>query len=167
MHHLLEPIYCRLEGMDEDTDVRHHATHKTLINKWACRMRQEDCVKKALDYFHHWLISSDPDNENPVPKNLRSVVYCTAMQHGDEEDWEFLWQRYRNTTTASTKQLILLSLGCISDVTLLEKYLKLIFCSDFAITKQDAAQIFTSIVHNDPKIAKEFFMNNFDVLQDL
>lgn len=167
MNHLLEPIYYKLGGMDEDTEVHHHATHKILINKWACRMRQEDCVKKALDYFNHWHISSDPDNENPVPRNLRSVVYCTAMQHGDKEDWEFLWQRYRNATTASTKQLILLSLACISDVKLLEKYLKLIFCSDFAVGKQEAAQIFTAIVNNDPKIAKEFFITNFDMFQEL
>lgn len=167
MHHLLDPIYNKLEGMKEDTEMRHNVAHKTLINKWACRLRQEDCVKTALNYFHHWFISADPDTSNPVPRNLRSVVYCTAMQHGDADEWQFLWQRYRNATTASVKQLILLSLSCISDVTLLQKYLKSTFCPTSVISKQDAAQIFNAIVHNNPKIAKEFLMNSFDQLKEL
>lgn len=167
MHHLLHPIYNHLEGMEEDTEFRHHVAHKTLITKWACRLRQEDCVKKALHYFNLWCICEDPDEFNPVPRNLRSVVYCTAMQHGDEEDWEFMWERYHKATAASERNQILHSLSCIHNATLIERYLELTFCVPSPIRKQDATQIFISILHNNVgfRIAKEFLINNFEQLK--
>nr|XP_002056536.3 aminopeptidase N [Drosophila virilis] len=168
MHHLLGPIYCRLEGMQEDCDNRHHAAHKTLINKWACRLSLEDCVEHALRYYHRWFISRAPDETNPVPANLRSVVYCTAMRHGDAEDWNFLWQRYRSTTVASEQRLILLALGCTHKVCLLQRYLSIIYHEKSFIRKQDASQIFGAILRNDVgfHIARDFYFHNFQMLRD-
>ncbi|KAL7730084.1 hypothetical protein ACLKA6_009364 [Drosophila palustris] len=167
MHHLLDPIYNHLEGMLEDLDDRHHVAHKTLITRWACRLCQPDCVKRALKYYHRWFILNDPDESNPVPRNLRSVIYCTAVRHGDADDWNFLWQRYRNSTVASEKRLILLSLSCTHDVGQIERYLRLIFNDKSIIRKQDASQIFAAIVRNDvgTHIAKDFLMHKFELLQ--
>ncbi|KAH8420771.1 hypothetical protein KR222_004323, partial [Zaprionus bogoriensis] len=169
MQHLLEPIYNSLEGMTEDADNRHHVAHKILINKWACRLGQQDCVKNALKYYQRWFISNDPDESNPVPQNLRSVVYCTAIQHGDKEDWQFIWRRYRNTTVASEQRLMLLSLGCSQDAAIIQRYLRLTFSAESLIRKQDASQIFVSIVRNDAgcHIAKDFLIHQFELLQKL
>ena len=34
-----------------------------------------------------------------IPADLRSVVYPAAIAHGSEEEWDFLWQVYLNTTS--------------------------------------------------------------------
>ncbi|KAH8359030.1 hypothetical protein KR093_004039, partial [Drosophila rubida] len=167
MHHLLDPIYNYLEGIDEDSDNRHHVAHKALINRWACRLNQVDCVQGALKYYHRWFIRKNPDETNPVPQNLRAVIYCTAVRHGDADDWNFLWRRYTNSTVASERRSILLSLGCSSKVDQIEHYLRIIFREKTLIRKQDASQIFGAIVRNDIgfHIAKDFFMHEFELLQ--
>ncbi|XP_032596092.1 aminopeptidase N isoform X2 [Drosophila grimshawi] len=164
--YLLEPIYGQLGGMHKDTEGHHHVAHKALITKWACRLKQEDCVEHALRYYHRWLICDEPDETNPVPQNLRSVVYCTAIRHGDDEDWNFLWQRYRNTGVASEQRQILLALGCSHKVSLLERYLNIIYHEKSFIRKQDASQIFGAIVRNHVgfHITKDFFLHKFKLL---
>ncbi|XP_062121751.1 aminopeptidase N-like isoform X2 [Drosophila sulfurigaster albostrigata] len=167
MHHLLNPIYNYLGGIHEDTDNRHHVAHKTLINRWACRLNQADCVKGALKFYHRWFILNNPDESNPVPQNLRTVIYCTAVQHGDADDWNFFWRRYTNSSVASEKRLILLSLSCSRKVDQIEHYLKVIFREKSLIRKQDASQIFEAIVRNDIgfHIAKDFVMHKFEKLK--
>ncbi|KAH8311196.1 hypothetical protein KR044_004792 [Drosophila immigrans] len=169
MHHLLEPIYAYLDGIHEDSDNRHHVAHKTLISRWACRFNHADCVKGALKYYHRWFILNNPDETNPVPQNLRSVIYCTAIGHGDADDWNFLWRRYTNSTVASEKRLLLLSLSCSRKVYQIEHFLRVIFREKSLIRKQDVSQIFTAIVRNDIgfHLAKDFFMHKFKLLQQL
>ncbi|XP_060648942.1 aminopeptidase N-like isoform X1 [Drosophila nasuta] len=167
MNHLLDPIYNYLGGIHEDADNRHHVAHKTLINRWACRLNQADCVKGALKYYHRWFILNNPDESNPVPQNLRTVIYCTAVQHGDADDWNFFWRRYTNSSVASEKRLILLSLSCSRKVDQIEHYLKVIFREKSLIRKQDVSQIFEAIVRNDIgfHIAKDFVMHKFEKLK--
>lgn len=58
---------------------------------------------------------------NRVPKNQRSVVYCTAMRHGTADDWDFLYKQYRKANVAAEQTTILSALGCSQDIVVLEK----------------------------------------------
>lgn len=62
-----------------------------------------------------------------VPKNQRSVAYCTAIRRGGQEDWKFLWKKYLESNCASEQLVILKALGCSRDTTILEKYTNLIY----------------------------------------
>ncbi|EDW16058.2 aminopeptidase N [Drosophila mojavensis] len=167
MHHLLSPIYCQLGGMRNDRNKVHHVSHKALITKWACRLSLKDCVERALNYYHRWFICSEPDSTNPVPINLRSLVYCTAMRHGDGEDWTFLWHRYRNSSLASEQRVILLALTCSHKKGLLERYLRIIYHEQSFIRKQDASLIFGAMVHTEVgfHVARDFFFKKFQLLR--
>ena len=59
---------------------------------------------------------------NNVPKNQRSTAYCTALRHGDDTDWNFLWEQYGASNVAVERETILSALGCTANTTLLQKY---------------------------------------------
>ena len=56
-----------------------------------------------------------------IPPDLRSVVYCSALSNGGEEEWEFLWDQYKNSNVATDQALILPALGCTRDPDLLKR----------------------------------------------
>jgi aminopeptidase N len=56
---------------------------------------------------------------NRIPANLRSVVFCTALEQGDEKEWNFLWDRYKESIITTEQVTILSALGCTKNVSLL------------------------------------------------
>ena len=53
---------------------------------------------------------------------MKSTVYCTAMSEGDEEEWEFGWQRYKGSNVATEKADLLNALSCTKEIWLLNRY---------------------------------------------
>ena len=60
--------------------------------------------------------------------NLRKETYCSAISEGNEQEWNFLWERFRSSYgyVASEKSIILNALACTKEVWLLNRY-KLVF----------------------------------------
>jgi aminopeptidase N len=58
---------------------------------------------------------------NRIPANLRSAVFCTALEQGDEKEWNFLWDRYTQSIITTEQVTILSALGCTKNVSLLEQ----------------------------------------------
>jgi hypothetical protein len=56
-----------------------------------------------------------------IPPDLRSVVYCSALRNGGEDEWNFLWDQYKKTNVATDQVLILSALGCTSNTSLLNR----------------------------------------------
>lgn len=80
--------------------------------------------------------------------NLRPVVYCTAIKHGDQSEWEFAWNRYKNTTVSSEEEILLNALGCTRETWLLARYLEMSLDETTGIRKQDIFRIFAAISDN-------------------
>lgn len=59
-----------------------------------------------------------------IPVDLASTVYCSAIEHGTEEEWNFLWNRYKSTNLAAEKRTMLNALGCTKKINLLKVKLK-------------------------------------------
>lgn len=57
-----------------------------------------------------------------IPKDLRGVVYCTAVRGGDQIEWDFLWSRYLKSNVGSEKGTILNALGCSEEIWLLNRF---------------------------------------------
>lgn len=56
-----------------------------------------------------------------IHPNLRSVVYCSAMASGDEDEWEFGWSQFKNATVASEASKLMSALACTRKTQLLER----------------------------------------------
>ncbi|KFM56852.1 Aminopeptidase N, partial [Stegodyphus mimosarum] len=139
----LEPLYNQL-GWDEspDENILRQYTRMSVLG-WMCVYGYKNCVEKAQEKFQLW--KEDPTNVEIIPPNLRSVVYCTAVRHGGEEAWNFVWERYKVAQIASEKDKFMYSLACAQEPWLLTRYLNWSLSSDSGIRRQDGSYVFRSI----------------------
>ena len=72
--------------------------------------------------YNPWLIQiqfSD-QSDSKIPSNLRKTVYCTAIEAGDEKEWNFLWEQYLKSNNANEKSNILKALACSREIWILQ-----------------------------------------------
>lgn len=103
-----------------------------------------------------------------VPPNLRSVVYCTAIKHGDQLEWEFAWSRYKNTSVSSEEEILLSAMGCTRETWLLARYLDMSLDEVAGIRKQDTFRVFGSVADNiiGHPMTFNFIRNNYERLKE-
>ncbi|XP_058833105.1 aminopeptidase N [Topomyia yanbarensis] len=162
---IIEPIYERLQIFSEDRVVseRLDSTKQLVqIAAWACKFDVGDCVQRSVALFASWMAVEDPDSSNPVPRDLRSVVYCNAIRNGKETEWNFLWKRYLNSNVGSEKVMIIGSLSCTREIWLVERFLQWSLNSTSGVRKQDTTILFSGVAKSDVgyHLAKSFFVDN-------
>nr|XP_040229612.2 aminopeptidase N-like isoform X1 [Anopheles coluzzii] len=167
VQYILEPIYEQLDifnGSRATTERLDGIKQITLIASWACRFEVGDCVNRSVELFARWMNESSPDTDNPVPVNLRPVVYCNAIRRGDEAQWHFLWLRYLQSNVGAEKIMIIGSLACTREVRLVERFLQWSLNSTSGVRKQDATILFSGVSRNDAGFAaaKKFFLERAD-----
>jgi len=93
-------------------------------------------------------------------------VYCAAIKYGTDEDWDFLWSRYKNSNVGTEKQTILTTLGCSREVWILQSYLEAAFDPKGAIRTQDSSLSFQAVASNEVGflLAKKYLINNVDFI---
>eukprot|EP00092_Neocalanus_flemingeri_P064412 GFUD01078167.1.p1 GENE.GFUD01078167.1~~GFUD01078167.1.p1 ORF type:complete len:930 (-),score=265.24 GFUD01078167.1:347-3136(-) len=136
---LIDPIYTKLgfNARPEDTHLDIKLRKKAV--SWACSLGNKDCLNKAKENFGVWMGMVEPDSEkgNPVDVNLKYETYCNAIADGNEEEWDFAWERYQNSKVASEKSTILDALGCTKEVWLLNRYLNMSLTPSSGVRQQD------------------------------
>ncbi|XP_037711087.1 aminopeptidase N [Drosophila subpulchrella] len=162
---LITPIYEHLKGInDTESSIQQpdQILLRTMVANWACSYQISDCETQSLSYFRKWRSDVNPDENNPVPISLRSIVYCTSIKRGSDEDWEFLWMRYQKANVANEKETIMDSLACSLEVWQLQRYLEINFDPKGEIRKQDSASVFQSIASTKIGflLAKKYLMDN-------
>ncbi|XP_026831626.1 aminopeptidase N [Drosophila erecta] len=168
MKKLLTPIYEHLNGTNDtfSSMQQNEVLLKTLVVNVACQYHVSDCVPQAQSYFRRWRSEPDPDENNPVPPNLRSTVYCTAIREGTEEDWDFLWTRFRRSNVGSERQTILSTLGCSKEVWILQRYLERAFDPKGDIRRQDSLLSFQAVAFGQVGflLAKQYLLENVELI---
>ncbi|XP_015184599.1 PREDICTED: aminopeptidase N isoform X1 [Polistes dominula] len=145
---LLDNVYKQVGFSDKPGDPQLTVFTRIDVLNWACTFGHEDCVGNAANQFYNWRKTPDPDTNNPISPNLKSVVYCTAIRAGGQVEWDFAWQRYLNTNVGSEKDLLLQALGCSREVWILSRYLDWAVTENSGIRKQDATRVFGSVARN-------------------
>jgi len=165
IQHILEPIYEKVGGISQVATSERLDTVKrqTMVATWSCRFLVGDCVEKSIEYFASWMGETEPDHINPVPLNLRPVVYCTAIRSGREKEWSFLWRRYINSNVGAEKSMIILALSCSREQWLLNRYLDWSLNSTL-VRKQDATIVFGGVAREETgfHLARNFLFENID-----
>ena len=59
-----------------------------------------------------------------IEVDMKSTIYCQAVENGDETEWDFGWQQYENSNVATEKRDLLGALSCTKEVWLLNRYIK-------------------------------------------
>ncbi|XP_038611156.1 glutamyl aminopeptidase [Tachyglossus aculeatus] len=108
----------------------------------ACKMGDEEALQNASSLFEKWLTGTSQ------PVNLRLLVYRYGMQNsGDEKSWNYMLEKYKQTTLAQEKEKLLYGLASVKNVTLLSRYLDYLTNSSI-IKTQDVFTVIRYISYN-------------------
>lgn len=73
---------------------------RTTVLNFACSIGLPQCIEQAGIKFNEWLANPDV---RPQP-DLRNVIYYYGMASaGNAENWEKMWEIYKNESDASEK----------------------------------------------------------------
>ncbi|XP_059487783.1 aminopeptidase Ey-like [Neocloeon triangulifer] len=166
MQTLLTPIYKELGDEPfrarKPEDTLPQTKNRAQLLSWACSMGVDDCEERASALFQNWQKQTeDPDVVNPVPVDLRSLVYCSAVKVGGQPAWDFIWKRYLSSNVAAEKGKLLGALGCTKEMWLLHKFLDMSLNESSGIRKQDAISVFYSVARSSTGFyaAREFLFS--------
>lgn len=56
-----------------------------------------------------------------VPYSFRRTVFCSAIQSGGKDEWDFLWSQIKLQKSNSDIHELFMSLGCSRDTWLINK----------------------------------------------
>ncbi|KAK7085869.1 hypothetical protein SK128_006192, partial [Halocaridina rubra] len=143
---LVLPLYesVGFEDSSEDPLLSQYKRQKGL--SWACVLEHPDCLEKSVALYHKWM--QNPANSSIISPNLKSMVYCRAIQEGGEEEWNFAWQQYLLSNVGSEKEQLLSGMGCSRKLWMLSRYLEMAFTSESGIRKQDSYRVFSAVATN-------------------
>ncbi|KAI5638672.1 peptidase family m1 domain-containing protein [Phthorimaea operculella] len=132
--------------------------HRMQILDIACKAGHTGCIDFAKETFRKF-----KDEGVAVPPSLRPVTYCNGLKYGDEEDFDFLWNRMVSTNIANERTEIMNALGCSSSEIKLKEYLYSLQKEELILT-QDLTVPVSSVLSNPKNVdlVLNELQNNYD-----
>lgn len=100
---------------------------------------------------------------------MQSTILCSALRHGGPKEWQFVYERYVNHSSASEKEVFLNALGCTTAPWLLSRYLNMTLSGTAGIRKQDGLRAFQAVAYNPVgnELAFDFLSTNIERFSNL
>ncbi|XP_013869155.1 glutamyl aminopeptidase isoform X2 [Austrofundulus limnaeus] len=114
----VKPISTQLGWNDVGTQTERLL--REIVLTISCQMDDKESLNEAARIFDEWIHGS----LSSVPVNLRLLVYRYGMKSSTSENWNVMFQRYKNSTLAQEKDKLLHGLASVEDVCLLSKLLE-------------------------------------------
>ncbi|XP_034947292.1 uncharacterized protein [Chelonus insularis] len=146
---LILPIYINLNNLETQGKSSSMNFVEKDINEWVCKLGYEKCNQNMLKYFYKW----KNDSTYVIPKNKKSLVYCTAIENGL---LEYIIGFYFDVDNAIEKNIAKRALNCISDKRSLTSLLESAIKNEgfFYINKQQTIETFKAIAQSNYKNAE-------------
>ncbi|XP_071508532.1 aminopeptidase N-like [Diadema antillarum] len=174
MREQINELYVTL-GWNETADDPHLQQYNRInAVGTACRYRNEDCLAEASRLYALYMQNSagaepnQPDYEiNPITPNLKTTVYCYGIQEGGQEEWDFGWNKYLDTTDAAEKSKWLYALSCSQAPWVLSRYMDYSL-DPLLVRKQDASYVVRYVSDNyvGRSLAWDFLRNEWDTIYE-
>ncbi|XP_046670632.1 aminopeptidase N-like isoform X3 [Homalodisca vitripennis] len=165
---LMAPIVSSLGTLTEEPSTFEQSRLLSCIATWACPLEVGDFASQASQLYKQWRSSPNPDTDNPIPKDVRSAVYSHIVREGKVEEWDFLWERYKNTNLSTEKTNIMIALTTTKEVWLLNRCLDWTLDSNSGIRKQESFIMFALVAKQETGfyVAQKFFFRNIKRISD-
>ncbi|KAL7982033.1 hypothetical protein Chor_001090 [Crotalus horridus] len=116
---LVKPLASELKWENDEDHIK--SLLRTTVLEFACNMDDPEALGNASLLFKNWTSGISLD------VNLRLLVYRFGMQNsGDEEAWNYMFEKYRTATLAQEKEKLLYGLASVKNITLLNRFLNCI-----------------------------------------
>ncbi|XP_053945437.1 membrane alanyl aminopeptidase-like [Anastrepha ludens] len=155
---LTETAYNQLGFDERSNDTALDIYNRAKILSWSCKAGRTECIQKSQEHFAKI-------DTTPVPVNIRSVVYCNALRHGNETNYDKLFNKFLTSTSATEQTLILSTLGCVKNSTLIEKHFWAIVSDQIRL--QDKSTAMSSLYSDNNENVDQVFelvTTNYDQL---
>ncbi|KAK5649478.1 hypothetical protein RI129_000507 [Pyrocoelia pectoralis] len=116
--YLLRGAYNRLTFDEQLNDKPSDNEARSGIIFWLCKMGHYECKSKTLAKFKAW-----KNNEVQISPDMQSAIFCGAMRSNNQEDFDYLFKLFTETTDYQFKTRLASGLACIEDEKSLERYL--------------------------------------------
>ncbi|XP_026729087.1 aminopeptidase N-like isoform X2 [Trichoplusia ni] len=139
---------------------------QVTTSAWACRMKVPGCEENAMQLFQQWMDSENPDENNPIPLDLRRTVYCVGVSRGSVLAWRFALAREQRANVAAARDALLQALTCTREVWILAQYLEWTITEGSEVRRQDAGAVIANIIRSPVGyyVAKDFV---YDRIEDI
>ncbi|NXT55172.1 AMPE aminopeptidase, partial [Pluvianellus socialis] len=149
---LVKPIVDQLRWSDSGSHLQRLLRASVL--DFACSMNETESLSNASQLFEKWLQGETGKNIQvlflyfSIPANLRLLVYRYGMQNsGNESSWNYMFEKYQESTLAQEKEKLLYGLASVKNITLLDRYLNYIYNTSL-IKSQDVFTVLRYISYN-------------------
>uniref|UniRef100_A0AAY4B5J4 Aminopeptidase n=1 Tax=Denticeps clupeoides TaxID=299321 RepID=A0AAY4B5J4_9TELE len=138
------PLYEYFENYTIHSEVpeSHTAQYINAISV-ACANGFKNCTDMASSLFNRWR----ENDTYQIHPNLKTTIYCNAIAAGGEDEWEFAWERFQNSTVATERDKLRYALSCTKQIWLLNRYLQYTLDPN-KIRKMDAVSTIIYIARN-------------------
>ncbi|NXN51536.1 AMPE aminopeptidase, partial [Rynchops niger] len=169
---LVKPIVDQLHWNDSGGHLE-RLLRATVLD-FACSMDDTESLKNASQLFERWIQGEKGKNIQvlflyfSIPANLRLLVYRYGMQNsGNETSWNYMFEKYQETSLAQEKEKLLYGLASVKNITLLDRYLKYIYNTSL-IKSQDVFTVLRYISYNTygKTMAWDWIRLNWEYLVD-
>ncbi|XP_062045805.1 aminopeptidase Q [Lepus europaeus] len=128
----------------------------------ACWLGLEDCLQLSRELFRKWM--SRP--EDVIPSPIRSMVLCYGVALGSDEEWDFVFNFYTNTTEEEERIQFVYAMSCSRDPWILNRYLEYaIIVSPFAFNETNVIET-VAASEVGRYIAKDFLVNHWQAVSE-
>ncbi|XP_037296182.1 aminopeptidase N isoform X3 [Manduca sexta] len=137
---------------------------QVMTSSWACRMKVPGCEENAVRLFNQWMETENPDENNPIPLDLRTAVYCAGVSRGSVREWRFVLARKQRANVAAARAQLLAALACTREVWILQQYLEWTVTDNPEVRRQDAVSVIVNIASSSVGyyVAKEFIYTRIE-----
>ncbi|NXY70497.1 AMPE aminopeptidase, partial [Glareola pratincola] len=150
--YLVKPFVNQLQWNDSGGHLE-RLLRATVLD-FACSMGNTESLNNASQLFERWLQGETGKNIQvlllyfSISANLRLLVYRYGMQtSGNETSWNYMFEKYQETSLAQEKEKLLYGLASVKNITLLDRYLKYIYNTSL-IKTQDVFTVLRYISYN-------------------
>ncbi|KYN04893.1 Glutamyl aminopeptidase [Cyphomyrmex costatus] len=120
---LLDTAYKNVIWIDNMTEVmpltHMDRTLRSMVIELTCAMGSPDCLKRVGELFKEWLIEDKPQHPD-----IRELIYYYGMRyHSDENDWNVMFEKFKDEIDPSEKNKIMMGLAGINSTKVLQEYI--------------------------------------------
>ncbi|XP_076258949.1 membrane alanyl aminopeptidase-like [Rhynchophorus ferrugineus] len=165
MVELMQAVYSTVSFTRVNETDMVYTLKQVLILSKMCQYGDTDCIEQAKVIFDKY------KEGETINKNFKSFVYCTAMRHTSDgqNDFEFLWQKYKETKLMTERLTIVNGLACINDKDILKQLLKKTIDNEEGVRLQDFLTVWSYVYASGDIAAEtclEFVRDNHEALDN-
>lgn len=142
----MSTAYEYLSFDEKTTDTRTEKYNRVNILSWICKYGHSECIAKSKELFSTFKANTTAK----IPKNLRSLVYCNAIRHGNSSDFDFLYDRFLAEDVAAEQLNLLAGMACTKVEASITKYLELLITSG-DVRRQDYSTVINNLLNANPE----------------